>query len=42
VSIGYDTVEELDRVLSPGDYEREPPPYEAGFLAGKAFLAYRR
>ncbi|TDD65923.1 PIN domain-containing protein [Jiangella aurantiaca] len=42
VSIGYDTVEELDRVLPNGDYEREPLPYEAGFLAGKAFLAYRR
>ena len=42
VSIGFDTVEELDRVLSPGDYAREQLPYEAGFLAGKAFLAYRR
>lgn len=42
VSIGYDAVEDLDRVLPNDDYEREPLPYEAGFLAGKAFLAYRR
>ena len=27
----------------PGDlFEREPIPYEAAFLAGKAYLAYRR
>jgi predicted nucleic acid-binding protein len=34
-------VEELDEALPPGDYEREPLPYEAAFLAGKAHLAYR-
>jgi hypothetical protein len=42
VSIGFDAVEELDRVLPPADYEREVLPYEAAFLAGKAFMAYRR
>lgn len=42
VSIGYDTIEVVDRVLSPKHYEREDLPYPAGFLAGKAFLAYRR
>jgi len=42
VSIGYETVEELDELLPAADYEREPLPYLAGFAAGKAFLRYRR
>jgi predicted nucleic acid-binding protein len=42
VSVGYETVEELDDLLPSGDYEREPLPYVAGFAAGKAFLRYRR
>jgi predicted nucleic acid-binding protein len=42
ISVGYDTVEELDDLLPAGDYEREPLPYTAGFAAGKAFLQYRR
>ena len=42
VSIGFSTIEELDDALPPDVYEREPLPFEAGFLVGKAFLAYRR
>jgi predicted nucleic acid-binding protein len=42
VSVGYETVEELDELLPASDYEREPLPYRAGFAAGKAFLRYRR
>jgi hypothetical protein len=42
VSVGYETVEELDELLPASDYEREPLPYLAGFAAGKAFLRYRR
>ncbi len=42
ISVGYDTVEELDDLLPASDYEREPLPYTAGFAAGKAFLQYRR
>jgi predicted nucleic acid-binding protein len=42
VSVGYDTIEALDDALPVDDYHREPLPYEAGFLAGKAFLAYRK
>ena len=42
VSVGYETVEELEELLPSGDYEREPLPYPAGFAAGKAFLRYRR
>jgi predicted nucleic acid-binding protein len=42
VSVGYETVEELNELLPAVDYEREPLPYLAGFTAGKAFLQYRR
>ena len=42
VSIGLDSIEALDEILSPAMFRRDPLPYEAGFLAGKAFLAYRR
>jgi predicted nucleic acid-binding protein len=42
VSVGYESIEELDELLSPGDFDREPLPYVAGFAAGKAFLRYRR
>jgi predicted nucleic acid-binding protein len=42
VSVGYESVEELDGLLSPSDFDREPLPYVAGFAAGKAFLRYRR
>ena len=41
VSVGYESVEELDELLPASDYEREPLPYVAGFAAGKAFLRYR-
>ncbi len=42
ISVGYETVEELDEVLPASDYEREPLPCRAGFAAGKAYLRYRR
>jgi predicted nucleic acid-binding protein len=42
VSVGYQTIEELDELLPARDYEREPLPYLAGFAAGKAFVRYRR
>lgn len=42
VSIRYQTVEELEEVLPASSFRREPIPYEAAFLAGKAFLGYRR
>jgi predicted nucleic acid-binding protein len=42
VSIGYTTIEALDAVLPAALYQREPLPWEAGFLAGKSFLLYRR
>jgi len=42
ISVGYETVEELEQLLPAADYEREPLPYLAGFAAGKAFVRYRR
>jgi hypothetical protein len=42
VSVGFDRVEDLEEALPPELYRREALPYEAGFLAGKSFLAYRR
>ena len=42
VSVGYDTVHELDRALPEELYEREPLPWGAAFLAGKCFVDYRR
>lgn len=42
VSVGYATIETLDAVLPSDLFRRESLPYEAAFLAGKAFLAYRR
>ncbi len=42
VSIAYTTIEALDAALPTTLYQREPLPWEAGFLAGKCFLLYRR
>lgn len=42
VSIGFRTIEELEQLLPANDFRRLELPYEAAFLAGKAFLAYRR
>lgn len=42
VSIGYDTVEDLDDLLPAAEFEHEALPFRAGFLAGKAFQRYRR
>jgi len=42
VSVRYSRIEDLDAALPKALFDREPIPYEAAFLAGKAFLAYRR
>jgi len=42
VSIGYTTIEALEAAIPGTLYRREPLPWEAGFLAGKCFLLYRR
>ncbi|HMS76064.1 type II toxin-antitoxin system VapC family toxin [Gordonia sp. (in: high G+C Gram-positive bacteria)] len=42
VSVGFDRIEDLDALLPTDYFIREALPWSAGFLAGKAFLAYRR
>jgi len=42
ISVHAPTIEELDDALPADLFAREALPYEAAFLAGKAFLAYRR
>lgn len=42
VSVGFSTIEALEAALPRAVFQREPLPWEAGFLAGKCFLAYRR
>ena len=41
VSVGFATIEELEECLPVDVFVRQPLPWEAGFLAGKCFLAYR-
>lgn len=38
----YTRIEDLNDALPRTLFDREEVPYEAAFLAGKAFLAYRR
>lgn len=42
VSTRFDRIEDLEQALPADRFEREPLPWEAAFLAGKSFLAYRR
>jgi len=42
VSIRFPKIEQCDELLAPEDFVRLDLPYEAAFLAGKAFVAYRR
>ena len=42
VAAGFSTIEELDDVVPPDYFERQPLPWEAAFLAGRAFLRYKR
>jgi hypothetical protein len=42
VSMGFVRIEDLDAALPPPTFQRLALPWEAAFLAGKCFLAYRR
>ena len=42
VSIGFSLIEALEEALPLDLYRREHLPFEAAFLAGKAFLRYRQ
>lgn len=42
VSSAYDDVESLNRALPPEYYVREALPWDSAFLAGRAYVSYRR
>lgn len=42
VSVAHSRIETLDAMLPEDVFHREPLPWPAAFLAGKAYLAYRR
>jgi predicted nucleic acid-binding protein len=42
VSVAYDDIDEVELALSPEFFVRAAIPWEAAFLAGKAFAQYRR
>ena len=42
VSISFEKIEDLDKAVPADFLRREPLPWQAGFLAGKCFLEYRR
>ena len=42
VSIAYKRIEDLELALPQGTFRRDALPYEAAFLAGKAFLRYKK
>lgn len=41
-SVRFSRIEDLDAALPIAMFGREPIPYEAAFLAGKAYSRYRR
>lgn len=42
VSIGFDRIEDVESALPHEVFVRSPLPWDAAFLAGKCFTAYRR
>jgi len=42
IASGFATMAALDLHLGAGDFRRLALPYEAGFVAGRAFVEYRR
>jgi predicted nucleic acid-binding protein len=42
LSVAYVLIEEVDAAAPQDVFRQEPLPYEAAFLAAKAFLSYRR
>lgn len=42
VAAGFDAIEDVDEALPEAFLRREPLPWAAAFLAGRAFVQYRR
>lgn len=41
VSVRFSHIEDLEEALPPNDFQRAQLPWEAAFLAAKAFVSYR-
>jgi hypothetical protein len=42
ISASFERIEDLDDAVPESEVAREPLPWDAGFLAAKAYLAYRK
>lgn len=42
IAAGFEKMADLDSAIGLTDFRRLPLPYEAGFIAGRAFVDYRR
>jgi len=42
IASGFTTIDDLDRCLGAGAFRRLALPYQAGFVASRAFVEYRR
>jgi predicted nucleic acid-binding protein len=42
ISVRYSRIEDLNEAIPTNKFDREPIPYEAAYLAGKAFSIYRK
>jgi len=42
ISIRFSSIEDIEEAMPRSLFDREHVPYEAAFLAGKVFLAYRK
>lgn len=42
VSAGFERIEDVEEAIPADRFRREPMPYDAAFLAGRSFAAYRR
>lgn len=42
LAAGFDAADALDATLAPSRFEREDLPWDAAYLAGRAFLQYRQ
>ena len=42
ISVGFDSMEELEEAVPPNYFKRLSLPWDAAFLAGKCFVQYRR
>ena len=42
ISVRYSSIEDLNEAIPTNRFDREPIPFEAAYLAGKAFSIYRK